>query len=97
MIIKFKCINGHKVELEESELPEVEGHYCWCSEPLRVDNLDEIVAYDVEERAERYLNGWINDNGLEWTLELITNCKLPKVKEIYKKILEKRGFKIKGE
>ena len=94
MIIKFICINGHRVEIEESELSEVEGNYCWCGEPLRVENLDEIVAYDVEERAEKHLNNWVAERGWDNVIDMIKKCKLPKVKEIYIRILQRKGFKI---
>lgn len=95
MILKLKCINNHQVELEETELMDKENIFCWCGEPLRVENVKEIVNYDIEKRAENHLKKWVAEIGWDNVIDMIKNCKLPKVKEIYKRLLEKKGFNIK--
>jgi len=99
MFIKFYCKNGHYYEIEELKLlAEPQNHrYCCCGEKLSIFNLNDIMENDINIRAEKYINEWIKELGIEGCIELIERNKDQSCYRIYKEILEKRGFKLKGE
>jgi hypothetical protein len=102
-MIKLKCVNdkcGFSYEVTKAELEEYSQYhkYCMiCGSLLKVDNLEEIIEKDIGCRAEEHLNKWVAEIGWDNTLDLIKRNKDQACYRIYKELLEKRGFKLKGE
>ena len=102
-MIRLKCINetcGYSYEVSENEIKEY-GQYhtkcLLCKSKMKVVNLEEIVEKDLYQRAEEYIKKWVAEIGWDNTLDLIKKNKNQGCYRIYKEILEKKGFTIKGE
>ena len=99
MMIKLKClVCGYIFEVSEYELRTFPDYYdkCFlCNGQLRVENLEEIVKYDIDKQIKEYLDKWFNELGVEGTIELIERHKDQPSYRLYKAELERRGFKLK--
>ena len=102
-MVKLKCQNpacNYLYEITKKELennPQYHRTCIVCGSQLKVDNLAEIVEKDLQTQAELYINKWIKELGAEGCIELVERNKNTACYRIYKDILEKRGFKLKGE
>jgi len=99
MIIKFTC-NNHCADFQKDEIELISEsrsqRFCaFCGEKLTITNLDEIVAYDIDKRAEEYINKWLKEMGGDETLSLVQRHVSHSCYRIYKEILQRKGFIIK--
>ena len=99
MIIKFYCNNNHwffKTDIELRE--EKHSHrFCWCGEKLHIEqqSLENIIAFDIEERIKANINQWAKNLGIEGMLELIERNKDQATYRLYKTELQKMGLILK--
>ena len=97
-MIKLKCLNpdcNYIYQVSPAELednPQYHKSCIICGSKIKVDNVEEIVKFDLEKRAEEYLNIWINTLGLEGALELVEKHKDEAIGRIYIELLRKRGL-----
>ena len=100
-MIKLKCKQcKYEYEITEQEMidnGELHRFCLLCGGENEIKNLNEILEKDIYIRAEEYINQWIKELGLEGCIELVERNKDQSCYRIYKEILEKRGFKIKGD
>ena len=101
-MIKLRCkLCKFSFEVSEKEFIEYPEAYkdCYisCGGENEVVNLDEIVEKDIYTRAEEYINKWFKEIGIEATIEMCERNREQSCFRIYRKILESKGFKIKGE
>jgi hypothetical protein len=103
-MIKLKCLNGDCnfiYSVSEKEFIEYGQNYhkncILCGSKLKVDNIEEIIKQDIYKRAEEYIDKWVAEIGWDNTIDLIKRNSNQACYRIYKEILEKRGFKLKGE
>lgn len=103
-MIRLKCSNpscAYCYSVSPKELEEYGKIYhnicMMCGSKLDVVNLEEIIKLDIYKRAEEYINIWVLEMGWDRTLDLISRNKNQVCYRIYKEILEKRGFKLKGD
>jgi hypothetical protein len=101
-MIRLKCINDNcafTYSVSEEEFKEYGKHYhqfCMiCGSKLQVDNLEEIIVKDTEEKVKEYIDLWFRTLGIEYTIEMVERHKELAVYRLYKAEIEKRGFKIK--
>jgi len=100
MIIKFYCINHcndfTKTE-EELQRERVITHCASCGQKLLISNLPDIIENDIYILAEKNLNKYITELGIEGAIELLERNREQSCYRIYKALMEKRGLKLKGE
>lgn len=97
MTIKFRCKNGHELQIDEYLLIEnpQSYRYCFCGEKLSIVNINEIVIQDVDEQVKNNISKWFKTEGIEATIELIERNKywLPeKIYNKYREELQRRGL-----
>jgi hypothetical protein len=103
MLINLKCINPdcvyhYQISQKELEYNSRLHRKCLiCGSKLVVDNLDELVKFDVYKKAENYIKKYVKEMGWDNTIDLIQRNKGQPTYRIYKEILEKMGFNLKGE
>ena len=102
MLIKLKCSNkdcefSYKVTLTELEDNPQQHRFCMiCKSKMQVNNVEEIVNEDLEQKIKTYINKWFKQIGIEATIELCERNQDLAVYRLYKEELKKRGFKLKG-
>ena len=98
IMIKLKCINTQCNYCYEVTEAELENNYQYhktcliCGSQLQVINTKEIVNKDIYTRAEEYLNKWLNELGIEGTMEMLERNKNQSTYRIYAELLKKRGI-----
>jgi len=97
MKIQFYCDNHcSDFEKNEKELRNATQsfRYCpYCGLKLKIRNLNNVVEKDLYIRANEYLNKWLNELGIEGTLELIERNKDCACNRIYEDLLKQKGLK----
>lgn len=105
MEIKLICVNEnckYAYTVSENELKEY-GQYhkqcliCGSKLVVAKESLVEIVKKDLYTKAEEFINKWVSEIGWDRTLDLIKNNDNQACYRIYKDILKKKGFTLKGE
>jgi len=99
MIIKFSCKN-HCADFDKDEIElqyqNQTFRYCaFCGEKLQIENLKDIIIYDLRERIKNNINKWAKEMGFDNVIDLIKRNKNQKCYKFYKEELESRGFTIK--
>lgn len=100
-MIKLKCSNiscNYIYEVTQKELednPQYHRACLICGSKLQVDNLEEIVRLDVEQRVKDYVDLWFRTLGADYTLEMIERHRDLAVYRLYKDEIERRGLKLK--
>jgi hypothetical protein len=99
MIIKFSC-SKHCLDFEKTEeqlrTERAITHCPFCGEKLHIQNLNDVVASDMNKQVKEYIDKWFKELGIEGTIELVERNKdQAACYRLYKEELEKRGFKVK--
>ena len=99
MIIKFYCKN-HCCDFEKDDIElkyqNQSFRICaFCGEKLHIENLTDIVIYDLRYRIRNNINKWVKEIGWDRVIDLIKRNKNTPSYKFYKEELENRGIKIK--
>ena len=97
-MIRLKCSNeycNYCYQISEKEMLD-NAHYhhkcIICHSKLMVDNVEELLAQDIEQQAEENLQQYITEYGLEGAIELIERSPLNGVRGLYMRKLRERGL-----
>lgn len=99
-MIKLKCKHcKYQYEISEAELQdngELYRYCLMCGGEIEILNLVEIIAKDLETQIRKNIDKWFKELGIEYTIEMCERNKNNACYKLYKRELEKRGFKLKG-
>jgi len=97
-MIKLKCSNNYcnyYYQVSEKEMLD-NAHYhqkcIICHSKLIVDNVEELLAQDIEQQAEENLQQYLHEYGIEGTVELIERSPINGVRDLYMRKLRERGI-----
>jgi len=98
MIIKFYCKN-HCADFDKDDIElqyqNQSFRYCaFCGEKLQVENIVEIVIYDLRLRIKNNINKWVKEIGMDNVIDLLKRNKNTPSYKFYKEELESRGLKL---
>jgi predicted nucleic acid-binding Zn-ribbon protein len=92
MKVKFICAKcGYVFEKDEQEIIEQPFRYCACGGKLSIQNLEDIMQYDLDTRVRNNINRWFRELGIEGTIELIERNSNQACSRLYFDELRKRG------
>ena len=99
MMIHLLCTHcKYEYDITPDELKEDgELHsYCFiCGGKIEVENLEEIIAKDLENQIKENITKWLKELGGDETLSLLQRNKNAPGYRQYREELIKRGFRIK--
>lgn len=97
-IIKFTCYKCKTFfsKTEQQVITEKQAiRYCDCGRKLGIEVIDlsSLLETEIKKVVSEYVTKWFNSDGIEYTIQLIDNCTIPKIKEYYINELKERGLK----
>jgi hypothetical protein len=93
-IYKYICTRCNEFfSIKESDIFILKECNCGGEYIKEEIDLEDLIEAEIQKEISNYVTKWLKEEGIEYTVQLIENCTMPKIKEYYIKELKKRGLK----